>query len=200
MMTTDDSWYFTETINAWTILGPLFIIYLLILALRMKKKGERYTKFQTITLVTLGIYMLSVIGLTTFPIEVNLGMYRNQSPWYSRINPIPILTIDLITFVLNIIMLIPFGVYQWLVAKEDQLSWKGVAIRSLMFSVCIELSQLLLYITLNSARSVDINDVIANTLGGVIGYFAIKYILKIKFFRKLIEPFKLPNKSMINHV
>lgn len=196
-MTTEGSWSFMRTIDAGYILGPLFIVYLVIVILKLKRQGKNYSVFQYITLISLGIYILSVVALTSFPIEVNLGMYKNQTPWYSRINPIPILTIDMATFILNIIMLVPFGVYQWLVEKQDKISWELVAVRSLLFSLAIEVLQLLLYITVNSARSVDVNDLIANTLGGVLGYYAVKFVSKNTYFKEWIDQFKVSMKSLI---
>lgn len=199
-MINKDSWFLTLTIKSWYILIPLFIVYLATITSKIKKRGESYSKFQYITLITLGIYILSVIALTLFPIDVNWGMYRNLTPWYARINPIPIITIDLTTFILNIIMLVPYGVYQWLLVKEDKICWEHVATKSFIFSIGIELSQILLYIIFNSARSVDINDVLANTLGGIIGYYMIKCVLRNEYFRKLIDQFKLPQKRIIDTV
>lgn len=196
-MKMEESWSYIATIDAWYVLGPLFVVYLILMMGKIKKQSERYSVFQYITLITLGIYLLSVLALTTFPIEVNWGMYKNQTSWLSRINPIPILTIDLATFVLNIIMFIPFGVYQWLVMRKDKISWEPVVVGSLLFSICIEIVQLLMYIIFNSARSVDVNDLIANTLGGVVGFYTIKWISKNTYFRNLIDVFKVPAKKLI---
>lgn len=138
-----------------------------------------------------------MVALTTFPIEVNWGMYKNQTPWYNRINPIPILTIDMASFILNIIMLVPFGVYQWLLVKQEKISWELVAVRSLLFSLAIEVLQLLLYILTNSARSVDVNDLIANTLEGVLGYYGVKLVSKNTYFKEWIDQFKVPMKSLM---
>ena len=71
-MTTEESWSFMKTIDAGYILGPLFIVYLLVVLLKLKKQSRNYSMFQYITLISLGIYILSVVALTTFPIEINL--------------------------------------------------------------------------------------------------------------------------------
>ncbi|WOV84326.1 VanZ family protein [Sporosarcina jeotgali] len=196
-MTTEESWSFMRTIDAGYILGPLFIVYLVMVIMKLKRQSRTYSIFQYITLISLGIYVFSVVALTTFPIEVNWGMYKNQTPWYSRINPIPILTIDIATFILNIIMLAPFGVYQWLLVKQEKISWELVAVRSLLFSLSIEVLQLLLYILTNSARSVDVNDLIANTLGGVLGYYGVKFVSKNTYFKEWIDQFKVSMKSLM---
>ncbi|WP_342527292.1 VanZ family protein [Chryseomicrobium sp. FSL W7-1435] len=196
-MMTEDSWSYVTTIDAWYVLGPLFVVYLVLMMGKIKRQNESFNAFQYITLITVGIYLVSVVALTTFPIEVNWGMYKNQTSWLSRINPIPILTIDIATFVLNIIMFIPFGVYQWLLVKKDKISWEPVVISSLLFSLSIEVLQLLMYIIFNSARSVDVNDLIANTLGGVLGYLAMKFISKNVYFKEWIDQFKVSMKSLI---
>lgn len=188
-MNSEETWSFIRTIDAWYVLGPIFVMYVGWLIWMTKKQELRFNVYQYITCITLGIYVLSVMALTTFPIEINLGMYKNQSPWYSRINPIPILTIDLATFLLNIIMLIPFGVYLWLMVKPEKISWELVATKSLVFSLLIEVLQMLLYITLNSGRSVDVNDLIANTLGGVIGFYFMMGMSKNTYFQGLIHLF-----------
>lgn len=190
-MNSEETWSFIRTIEAWYVVGPLFVMYLVWVMWKTKQQEKKFNAYQYITLITLGIYLLSVVALTTFPIEINLGFYKNQSPWYSRINPIPILTIDLATFVLNIIMVVPFGIYLWLLVKPDKISWELVAARSLAFSLLIEVLQLLLYITLNSGRSVDINDLIANTSGGIIGFYIMKLLSKNTYFRELIHLFQV---------
>lgn len=87
------------SIEAWYFVIPVFIVYMAILFLNVKKKSKGSTIFQYITMISFGVYLLSVITLTIFPIDVNLGIYANQVPWYRLINIIPILTIDLPTFI-----------------------------------------------------------------------------------------------------
>ena len=178
-------------INAQYILIPLFLVYLATTIYKIKKNGDKLNKFQYITLITFGIYILSVIDLTQFPINLDWSKYRDLTPWYKKINPIPILTIDMSSFILNVIMLFPYGVYQYLLIKEEKLRWEYVALKSFIFSLCIELTQLFMYIIFNSARSVDVNDLAANTLGGVIGYVFVKLIARNEYFREVINQFKV---------
>lgn len=178
-------------INAQYILIPLFLVYLATTIYKIKKNGDKLNKFQYITLITFGIYILSVIDLTQFPINLDWSIYRDLTPWYKKINPIPILTIDMSSFILNVIMLFPYGVYQYLLIKEEKLRWEYVALKSFIFSLCIELTQLFMYIIFNSARSVDVNDLVANTLGGVIGYVFVKLIARNEYFREVINQFKV---------
>lgn len=179
------------TINAQYILIPLFLVYLAMTIYKIKKEGDKLNKFQYITLITFGIYILSVIALTQLPINLDWSTYRDLTPWYKKINPIPILTIDMGSFILNVIMLFPYGVYQYLMTEEEKIRWEYLTLKRFVFSLCIELTQLFMYIIFNSARSVDVNDLVANTLGGVIGYVFVKLIAGNEYFREVINQFKV---------
>lgn len=176
------------SIEAWYFVIPIFLIYIIMLFLVVKKSDKRYTVFQYVTLISFGIYILSVITLTIFPIDVNTGIYANQVPWYRLINFIPVLTIDLSTFILNIIMCIPLGVYLVLFYKVNSLSY--IVRKSFLFSLCIEVTQFILQITVSNGRCMDINDLLSNTLGGLLGYIAMKSIIKDQNLENLINKFK----------
>lgn len=66
-------------------------------------------------------------------------------------------------FLLNIIMFVPLGFLLPVVFRRLR-SWHGVLVVSLAFTVATELLQLISY------RGTDIDDVIANTLGGLCGF------------------------------
>ncbi len=66
-------------------------------------------------------------------------------------------------FLLNIIMFVPLGFLLPIVFKKLR-SWHGILIVSLAFTVATELFQLITY------RGTDIDDVIANTVGGLCGF------------------------------
>lgn len=178
------------TINSWFILTPLFFIFVLFMIYFAKSRKQSYSIFQYTLLTSFVIYLLGVIYFVFLPIDVNIGKYANQAPWYSSTNIIPILTIDLKTFLLNIMMLIPFGMYLPFINKRFD-SLKTVARLGFLFSCAIEVIQLLIRVSIGSARSTDINDLIANTLGSVIGYFLIKIVLKSTFATNVMNKFSL---------
>ncbi|PAE40535.1 VanZ family protein [Bacillus sp. 7884-1] len=180
------------TIDSWYILLPAFILFLLSLFIGTRKKN--YRAGQYFLLITLAIYLLAVIHLVFFPIEVYLGEYKSTQPLLQEIlqeiNFIPILTIDIPSFVLNVIMLIPFGMYLPLLnGKVD--SAKKAAKYGYFLSLSIEVLQLIIEVTLGSGRIADINDIIANTLGAAVGFLIIKKLVKIKPFKVLVSKFSL---------
>ncbi|RIX60059.1 VanZ family protein [Paenibacillus nanensis] len=178
------------TIPSWYVIGPIFIIGLLGLFFWMKRHGRKEKTLQFVMLVSLLIYLCGVIHFVFFPIDVNIGLYANQTPWYKTVNWIPILTIDVKTFVLNVIMLIPLGMYVPFLRMKTAASAKTAAKFGFMMSLSIELLQLLIRVTLGNGRSTDINDLLANTLGAVIGYLIVKSLFKQPLFKSLFHRFQ----------
>lgn len=178
------------TINSWTILVPIFLLLLLYITFLVKFKNFKYTYLQYILITSFVIYSLCVIHLVLFPIDVNIGLYANQSTWYKSIGIIPIITIDIKTFVLNIVMMIPFGMYLPLINNKFD-SVKKTAKLAFIISLSIEILQCIIGATLGSLRSSDINDIIANTLGAVVGYILINKLMKFNLFKNILANAKL---------
>ncbi|WP_235182917.1 hypothetical protein [Gracilibacillus boraciitolerans] len=97
------------TIESWYVLVPVLLLGMVWLIIWAKRQNGNISLAQFVILISFGIYLLCVIHLVFFPIDVNIGQFANQTPWYNTINFIPILTIDVESFLLNIIMFIPLG-------------------------------------------------------------------------------------------
>jgi glycopeptide antibiotics resistance protein len=180
------------TIDSWYILLPAFILFLLALFIGTRKKN--YHAVQYFTVITAAIYLLAVIHLVFFPIEVYPGGYESTGPlWLAilkEIEFIPVLTIDIPTFVLNIIMLIPLGVYLPLLNDKVDTARKA-AKYGFFLSLTIELLQLTIEVIVGSGRTSDVNDLIANTLGAALGFLIIKKLVKIKLFKVMVSKLSL---------
>jgi glycopeptide antibiotics resistance protein len=97
----------------------------------------------------------------------------------SEIQLIPFTTLDDVSGILNILMTIPLGFLLPLIWKEFR-SLKKVAFAGLLFSLAIELSQLL------NHRATTTDDLIMNTLGVVVGYLIFKGLYGV--FRRYRKP------------
>ncbi len=88
--------------------------------------------------------------------------------------------------VLNIIMTIPFGIYERYYFKRNL---STTTRNSFLLSLFFELTQLsgLYFIYPYPYRLFDVDDLILNTLGGVLGYFLSKLVLLILPTRKDID-------------
>ncbi|WP_413366536.1 VanZ family protein [Lysinibacillus sp. 3P01SB] len=177
------------TIDSWYILIPAFLIFIIYMFFTMIK-NKKYRGGQFLLVTSFAVYFLSMIHLVFFPIEINIGEYANLTPWYKSINFIPLLTIDAATFILNIIMLVPLGMYLPLLSSKFQ-SVKKAASMGLYISLSFEFTQLLMRIIFGNGRSTDINDLLANTLGAVIGFLLIRELSKKSFVNTILHKLKL---------
>ncbi|WP_235848507.1 hypothetical protein [Litchfieldia alkalitelluris] len=66
------------------VLVPVALLGLIWLISWTKRQERRINLAQYVVLISFGIYLLSVIHLVFFPIDVNIGQYANQTPWYKR--------------------------------------------------------------------------------------------------------------------
>lgn len=151
-------------------------------------------------------YVLCVIALVFFPLptlaeSAKLSRYDIQyvpfrfvsdiireTPfvWNRTSTYIPALTNRaVLQVVYNILMFVPFGIYM---RYMHHCSGKKILLLSFAVSLFIELAQLtgLFFLFSGSYRLCDVDDLLLNTLGGVIGYTIVrrmeKHILPIEAF------------------
>lgn len=169
----DDVGYAGVGIESWYVLVPALALWGAVLVTRAVRGRPGWRGRHLATRVAAGLYVAGALHFTLFPIDVQWGPNANQTPWFEKLNWLPLLTADAPSFVLNVVMLAPFGALLPLVSARAVNAGR-VAALSLAFSASIEAAQLLIYVFARSGRSVDVNDLLANTLGGVLGYLLLK--------------------------
>ncbi|MBQ3513118.1 MAG: VanZ family protein [Lachnospiraceae bacterium] len=142
-------------------------------------------------------YMLCVIGLVFFPLPTmtsgatqSVGMQAipfhfvcdiiRETPFVWNQPKTYLLAVcdrAVLQVVFNVIMTIPFGMY---LRYNFHFSGKKVAVVSFLLSSLIEIGQLtgLFFMFSSAYRLCDVDDLIANTLGGVIGYAVVRLVEK----------------------
>ncbi|WP_339181242.1 VanZ family protein [Paenibacillus sp. FSL R5-0701] len=179
------------SISSLIVLGPLFILFLLALMLHTRVSKTRYTVRHYVSMLAFAIYMLGVMHFVFFPIDVNIGIYANQTPWYQSIQWIPLLTADAPSFLLNIVLFMPLG-FMLPFLKPWIHSMRTAALAGLALSILIEITQLMLRVSLGNARSTDLNDIIANTTGSVLGYVILNLFTKSSIGQRLMALWESP--------
>lgn len=134
-------------------------------------------------------YVAAVLAVTILPLQLALGVYTNRAAWYEKANFIPILTIDVATFVLNIVLMLPLGVLLPLVRTIR--GTKQVALIALAFSGLIEVIQFVSNVVVSSGRTGDVNDLIANVLGAVAGYLFFQLCTSNQRLAAFVAPFRV---------
>jgi glycopeptide antibiotics resistance protein len=161
-------------IAAVLLCGLIWLGVALFLRVR-KRKSFVYVLFFTIFYV----YIIAVLDYTIFQFQ-SLLLLNYLSPHHlilkgntvaESVNLIPLIALrlaDAKTSLLNILMLVPFG---FGLPFITQLQIKRVVIMGAVFSITIELLQLLTGAMAHMTfRTADINDVLFNTIGTAIGY------------------------------
>ena len=157
-----------------TALLPFWVAFLLYRN-RQIQKGVDSSRYHVWALVVFSVYVLGVYhftGVSTIydikrfifiPEQINLIPFSNE--------------IDVVAYALNVVLFVPLGLLAPLIwQKMDRL--RNILMAGFGFTLLIEVSQLLNF------RSTDIDDVILNVLGGVVGYGLFKLwnrITKSKF-------------------
>lgn len=137
------------------------------------------------------IYLFVLIGITILPIYVDGMPYLEELSFIERcrINLVPfihyfkngIFSISIIRNIVgNLLLLLPFILYLC-VKYEKMRNLKSSAIIALVISLSIELTQLVTNVLcISYGRAVDVEDLILNTIGGIIGWYIFKLIYKGK--------------------
>lgn len=196
------------------IIKVLFIIWVITRVITIvisKKNGKKIFLGKEIMVNLFAIYIIMLIAVTLFPIEIildkeileeaNNTFLNNRfkvnlipfNDYYLTFKNMGMNTFSYYFFrglIGNVILLVPFIGYLCMYIKKIR-SIKNVIIVSVLISLSIELLQLIQNITFISGgmRIVTIDDLILNTIGGVIGYylFNIIYKTKLKTYFKMVD-------------
>ena len=176
------------------VLIPLTAVLMFAAWLILKRRGAM-TAQRLLTAWVLAWYLVAVTALTMLPLQVALGDYANQVPWYEKANLVPVSTIDVATFALNIVLTLPLGLLLPLATRI-----RGVAHLALLafgFSTAIEIVQYLSNVLLSSGRTGDVNDLIANTIGALFGYIAYRALSRSPRIARFVDPFRLTGQEAV---
>jgi glycopeptide antibiotics resistance protein len=122
------------------------------------------------------VYALLVVKVTLFPIPVNsttIEILREERPFMSFVNLIPgnldyLGAVQVRELLYNVLLALPFG---FGLSFLTRLTWKKVLFAALAFGLVVEGMQLIISLVLGFPyRSIDINDLLLNAVGVVLGY------------------------------
>ncbi|MEV7626442.1 VanZ family protein [Actinoplanes sp. NPDC089786] len=150
------------------VLLPFLAIPLFGAAWWLRRRGERsFVRLGVTWLLTW--YTAAVISLTLLPMQIQTGDFANHTPWQEKgihLNPF-VHDVTPVNFAFNILMTVPLGLLLPIAIRR-----RGVVVAALLglaFSASIEIVQAVTNIVFSSGRSADVYDLIANTVGALIG-------------------------------
>lgn len=171
-------------------------ISLIIIYFTYLYKKWRISNKQLFLKTILYVYLVMVLYFTLLPVIIPIP-FINTNYSYFNINLIPFVDINLNhggayrEVILNVIMMIPFGVLVPYIYRKGFIS---TAFYTLIFSLSIELMQL---ISVRKINSTDITDLITNITGGIIGYFI--YLIFHKIIDRILDTIFKNNTKGVNY-
>lgn len=159
-------------------------VILLVVFLLIQFNKDKLLSVLTVSFL-MGTYLLTVIGITLFPIpipsDINSINFNEQIPFViSHVNVVPFqymgwFNIKVLIFEIgmNFLLTIPFG---FLINFFYKINWKNAIWVSIASGLAFETSQFILSLFFGVYRTVDISDVILNTLGSFVGFFLYKIL------------------------
>jgi len=183
------------------VLLPVVAIYVIIICI-LKMKGRSYPYLFFFSIFYLYIYVL--VSLTLFPMpfgEAFTGATEFNIRYNIRL--IPLLTLnrmDVRTSVLNVLLTIPFGFGISFIAKMGS---KKVILIGFALGLLIESLQLLQGLVAGfTFRIVDVDDVIFNFIGVMIGYGVFLIFKKIydNSFDRLVDKSGFKHNSILLYI
>lgn len=185
------------------VVGIALWVVIRSLMLLKNRKYKRFLVHREIFINILAVYFVSLIGITLFPISIN---WDGVTPkFYPMVNLIPL--VDIINYfpqthfslafkikflsknlVGNLFLLVPIGILMPILWTRMRNFWKTVIIGA-SISLIIELLQYVLaYLGFGWGRATDIDDLILNTLGVMIGYVIFdKSLVRFNYLKSLNE-------------
>lgn len=167
-----------------------FCVYLLIAIVLTIDAFSRYRQFgKRITLLASLFYFVVILRLCLTPVIFSFITADRNLHYFHGVpyNILPFQQLDLEWF-LNIVMTIPLGILLYLLNRKYSLT--TATCLSFLFSLFIETNQFVCDYLFHIGRVADIDDIITNTIGGLIGFFVIK-LLDRGLIHKIIKPFLL---------
>lgn len=177
---------FVVAVPAGPVLVPLLVgvaaVWLLALSHR-----RTLTWARALTVLVATAYAVGVLSVTFFPWQVPFGTTEDvlvggglaplghDMALRSLLNVVPLVTLDPVTFVLNVVMTVPLGALLPLVVRVRSVA--GVALVGLLVSGTIEVGQGVGDVLLGMNRTVDVNDLIANVTGAVLGLLLLRTVV-----------------------
>lgn len=177
-------------VQSYNFLLVISLIVYLIYEIITLRKVEKVSKFREIVKALFFIYFLMVIHYTfdsifisdqinkfyfnLIPIKETIEMFRGN------------INVALYNVVGNTLMFVPLGVFiPVLFKRKDRISW--ILLYGFLASFFIEINQFFI----KGNRAADVDDIIFNTIGAVIGYAIYKVIIMVlgryKFIDKIIN-------------
>lgn len=177
---------------------PIWILIRVAL-IQGKRSNGLFSIKREVVLNLFFVYILCFISITLFPLMINWSGDRSMAqinlvPVFNTMSDVTNIPPEMHNFMIkfwiknilgNVLLLFPLGLLLPILWRKFD-NMRNTLLFSFLFSLCIEIIQLLSYYVGNMGRSFDIDDIILNTFGACLGYLFYKKI-GIKLINKKLS-------------
>lgn len=156
--------------NIWPMIIIMTVILSSIRITSIIKNKEKFILYDELLKLGFLIYIISLFYVVTFQ-DVSWST-SNFIPFKEMFRYRIFSTMFFKNVIGNMIMFMPYGFFISYILKLDKK--KIVLILSLLISITIEITQLII------GRVFDVDDILLNIIGGLVGYFIYRIITKIE--------------------
>ncbi|EZP27746.1 VanZ family protein [Microbacterium oleivorans] len=164
----------------------LFVLLIVLLA-----RGKKLTWPRAVTAAVVAVYAAGIFANTIFPIY--LSPVDSGEPWTPKLALVPFYDYEVDDALMNIAVFVPLGVLIPLLMRRA--SWAKVVLTAVSVSLGIELAQLAAQAFFAGGHIADVNDLMWNTVGGVVGYAVYLLALRIPGLSSLVRLFRWADDS-----
>jgi len=174
-------------VPALPILLPLGGVLMIVSWVLLRRRGRLGVR-PVATAWIAGWYAVAVLGATLLPLHLAWGPGAGPPEPY-RIILVPLVTMRVDDFGLNIVMMLPLAALLYLVAGVRD--GRRVVLVGFLVSLSIEMVQLVVDLAWHGNRWADVNDLAANTLGALLGSLIFWRAMRSAQVRRKVQPWSL---------
>lgn len=167
------------------ILNPIFLLGIIIIGVSLVslfRRNHNISKIKTTTASLILYYYLCILLINIIGMPTLNDLIRLSQSGYSIFNPnlhlIPFSDGISLSFILNIFLFVPFGFLCPLICRKYERARNTILI-GFGLSLFVEISQLF-----TLARATDIDDLLTNVMGTILGYLIFKLIAKLGIIKQ----------------
>jgi hypothetical protein len=154
--------------------------------LRLLHRRRRLTVPRAAVALALCVYVAGVVANTVFPIY--LDKPSGDAAWDAHLELVPIVGYELDDALMNVGVFVPLGILVALALARP--SWPRVTAVVAGLSLTIEVVQLVTAHTLGGGHVADVNDLLFNVVGGVLGFALLRVLERVPRLTGLVARFR----------
>jgi len=164
-----------QEIPALPVVVPLALVALAVLWWRLHRRGA-LTVLRAVVGVALCAYGAGIVAHTVLPIHLDRS--GSGTPWWRFLNLIPLAGTEWADMLQNVLVFVPLGALLPLVAAVR--SSGRALLGGFLVSLTMEALQFGNAVTGHGGHIADVNDLLANTLGALVGYGVFRVALLVR--------------------